>query len=426
MSAYFKLAFKNLFSHRLLTLLIIATEAVILFAIGFCIYCDGVGKYGHKLLEQTIYGGVDNAVIVEGRVAMTADDSCRDEDAEMQRELYALPEIHGVGQCFGSGLSADVIDDDDSKELFVACVERQNIANQFSEDIFSDVWFSSYAFGLYNLTLIDEIDLSEVQYNSETDCLFYLGWNYRDIPIGTTWNLCDGTDVIVAGHLKKNSVIFDCSKLTNTGASYNYRILLDNIGILVDSPDAYSGFGYYVYTVEDGYTKEDAMKAVENTFASHGWEVNQYTLSNYEDDLFSGLYEIRECMGEQLPIFIIVSMITFLVLSLLVVIRTTAKYGIYQLVGFKETSILFINLIEHCLQLIPAFLLAAASIYFFVSQIILEYTSSMMLEIWNVLSSEVFGWMSLATLLMLSVSTIFPYLIHRKTSNSKLIKGDWR
>ena len=426
MSAYIKLAFKNLISHKFLTLLIIATETIILFALGFCIYCDGVGKYGHNLLEHTIYGGADNAVIIEGRSMITGISTGFEEDCEMQRELYALPEIHGVGQCYNTSIVADNINNDASKELLMTCIERQNHSSEDMENEFSILNFTSYALGLYNLTLIDEIDLSEVQYNPEVDCLIYLGWNYRDIPVGTTWTAYDGSQVIVAGHLKKNSVIFDCMSLTSSDASFDYRIFLDDIGIFTVPPDAYDGFGYFVYTVEDGFTREEAMQAVENAYTNHGWSVRQYTLSNFENDLFSGLYEIRVRMKDLIPGFILVSLIAFFVLQLLVVIRTTARYGIYHLVGFKEVRVLCIYLIEHCLQLVPAFLLSAFGIYFFVTQIIWANTSDLILEIWHILSTEVFGWMFLITILMLSVSTIIPYLIHGRTSNAKLIKGDWR
>ena len=442
MTAYFKLALKNLVAHKFLSLLMVVAETVILFALGFCIYCDGVGNYGHNLLENTIYGGVDGGVIIESNESVAGD---FDDDAFMQQELYNLEGIHGVGQYLISSISPDSIIDDASKEWLMTCIERQKnmdyasmgytyerVEEYYSEelDVMPDEFmvadFTHYSLGLYRIKFLDWIDSDDLQYDPNTDYLLYLGWEYRDVPLGTVWYAQDGSKVIVAGHLKKNSKLFDISSILGIGASDSYKMELDGTGIIIYPITIYSGVGYYMYTVEEGYNREEVMKSVEELFASYGWEVHQYTLSNYEDVIFSQLSEIRERIGKQIPAFVLISVLAFLILQLLIVIKTTSKYGIYQLTGFREITIMGINLIEHSMQLIPAFLLAVLLICFMLSQLLLISSTTLMREIWTILSTQVFGGMFLIMLFMLMTGTIFPYLLHHKTSNAKLIKGDWR
>nr|MDE6606808.1 hypothetical protein [Lachnospiraceae bacterium] len=182
--------------------------------------------------------------------------------SEYISDLYNAPEIDGIGTWTygGFGYKATV---GGGADYWNEILEIQNShVREFDEspDEVQLVYMPGQAFRINHLELYRG---SAQKAGTNTGYLMYLGYNFKDIPVGTVFVDEEyGISYVVEGILQKNTSIVDEQALLRNlgGLKLGCSIEMDNM-LLVISPCSENYFSQdFFFKCSDGYTYEDAAK----------------------------------------------------------------------------------------------------------------------------------------------------------------------
>lgn len=255
----------------------------------------------------------------------------------------------------------------------------------------------------------------------------YLGYNFRDIPIGTKiQKTIDGYDTIVAGILKKGSYMLDPKFVVfnSDEMSFRYTTLMDNMVLLCKPTESqYYQSKNLLFSCAPGYTFEKATAKIKETSEKLGIQADFETLQHRMDTLTQKEDWAKGYMRNTMILLGLASVVLLVVTQIFLMYRRREEIGIWVTAGIAKRTIVLILVVENLIKIGVAFgmaLLLAWNIWKFKLSDAAYYME---------IQSELFGRLflfSLGIALVLTVLvSLLPVFYLYQRSLCALAKGDW-
>ena len=422
---YWQLAKKRLYSNRWMFFFNTFLAVVALLFIGFSIMVPQVMFHGKRTVEKSLAGDIENYGVMSNSVDVY-------ENEKVQRYFSYLAEseeIESVGMWQYTGMGG-LKTENSSREYWTDILEIHNKAMKTFDSEESDyvqaVAISPQAMGINQLDLLcGEL---EPEY-SENQILVYLGYNFREIPVGTAFSAVDGeenTTYVVAGILAKDTTILDWQTLMmgSNSFKFSYGISLDNMMLLrIRECDPGYLYLYNFFSCAEGYTYEDAAKKVKEISEELGITVETDRLSNRMESVMGVtdwlISEIERLAG----LLCFSSMIILLSSQLLTLLRRKEELGVWISCGIHKRQIVIVLLLENAIKMFLSAGIAIGIFALFWKSMMFDesvYHELRYVIYYNLDISILFVALSMAVLV-----SVMPIGYIYKKPLSALVKGDW-
>lgn len=387
-------------THFLLSALLIATGFGL---IGFTVLVLLASGYGRSSAEHVLSQGIGNT----GVLMVSFGDSDFENDTQkaieeqigkivrFRRAAKETDMIQAIGG-MGRTQSGDV-------QMIVMDLELTNLC----------------AFPIGKGILPEELPIHEnTQY-------LYLGYAYRDIPVGSRYVVEAGEENItyeVAGIFQKNARFASDNMLRETDdtafrndISLNGEIVRINQGEGFNSP--------WFFSVREGYSVEDAMERLELLADEYGVVIEQYPLREKFDAIDAGNRVRKEILFEMTGFLTLVIVVTVTCFQLVKTYQNAYRYGIFYALGFSTSDIQGIILLQNgiaflCALCLAFVMLALLWLIFFVKDVQAQEV------FWQILLARALPIDGLAAVLLCVMVTYLPCHLLQMKEPIELIRGD--
>ena len=273
----------------------------------------------------------------------------RDEVIKVYEELVEGEEIESIGAWYFSYLSSlktKNSEEDIWKKMLeisnqhVHILESDDSNADYSKEI-DVVMMPSQAF-LFNNYKLSKGSKDMVKKTEKN--LIYLGYNYRDIPIGTIlYDEETKKEYEVAGVLEKNTYLLDeYSLLANwPGIQLSCINPIDNFFLVVPAYNSSDNIAYSLafFSVSDQCSFQEGVKKIQDTFKKHGlgvdvgtYEARVETITSNDDWMLQSLLKIS-------IVIISVAYMIMVVAQLLISSLKQKELGVWILSGLSRKKI---------------------------------------------------------------------------------------
>lgn len=196
----------------------------------------------------------------------------------------------------------------------------------------------------------DELDHSEekVEY-------LYLGWAYRNIPVGTRYTQPDGSILEVAGIFTENFRFFDHANMDGAAAAVTIDYTEDCAYSVFCISEYPMGNEFFVSAAE-GYGIEEAVSAVRNLADQMELPSAYLTLQEIFDEGYRLSGQLIRYMIGLIVICVVCSFTVLVSFRIISFWERSGKIGILLAVGFSRSSILGIYCIQDIINSALGFL----------------------------------------------------------------------
>lgn len=273
----------------------------------------------------------------------------RDEVIKVYEELVEGEEIESIGAWYFSYLSSlktKNSEEDIWKKMLeisnqhVHILESDDSNADYSKEI-DVVMMPSQAF-LFNNYKLSKGSKDTVKKTEKN--LIYLGYNYRDIPIGTIlYNEETKEEYEVAGVLEKNTYLLaEYSLLCNWGGVQLSCIdPIDNFFLVVPAYNSRENIrsSLAFFSVSDQCSFQEGVKKIQDTFKKHGLGVNVGTYEARVETITSDAAWIHQSLLKISIVIISVAYMIMVVAQLLISSLKQKELGVWILSGLSRKKI---------------------------------------------------------------------------------------
>ena len=366
MSNYFYYVRKRMFYKPSLFLLSVLVMALGLTLFGFVsmffMFLKNYEKEAYKYIRQD----KDQCGVVKFSL-----EEEREELIKVYEELVEGEEIESIGAWYFSYLSS--LKTKNSKEdiwkkmleisnQHVHILESTNPDADYSKEI--DVVLmpsQAFLFNNYKLSKGSKDTVKKTEKN-----LIYLGYNYRDIPIGTIlYDEETKEEYEVAGVLEKNTYLLaEYSLLCNWGGvQFSCIDPIDNFFLVVPAYNSRKNIrsSLAFFSVSDQCSFQEGVKKIQDTFKKHGLGVNVGTYEARVETVTSDTDWLLQSLLKISIVIISVAYMIMVVAQLLISSLKQKELGVWILSGLSRKKIWGIlfgeNFIKSLIAGIVAFLI---------------------------------------------------------------------
>lgn len=356
---YFKYAIDNILKHKLRSILVVISSIIAMLLMSLAIFLYELDNYNIRECDRTLQNGIDNT----GYFMIEFDDSSENDDLnkklyEMKKllnEVTKIPEVENVGSFTLMGITSEGFNDlikrqkghrisEPTKEM------EMTIGNMESFEAFS---LESDLFNMFKLKLQKGELPSKLNYVD--NCKYvYLGYHYRDIPIGTVIERKvknQSYKYIVAGILKKGSKILNDNMYNLSITVDKYCWNLDYEAIVLDNVN--TGMQKY-FSVKEGSDMNKVRDRINRISKKLGQTVITGDLKEVINIRHTETKNIIKYILQLLIITLIVVIITQACMLIIVTINDINKYAIMNAFGVSKKEINLIIIIENLIKFIFA------------------------------------------------------------------------
>ncbi len=280
-----------------------------------------------------------------------------------------------------------------------------------------------YAWNMFNIRLYSGKEPEQCDYDEDWD-LLYLGYEYRDIMKPGTI-ITDGKDTyVVAGILKKNTLMpVDDYVLTEDFSSETVdSVYMFDYGVLeVGKEDETAGrSSSCFFSVAEGYTFEEAESMISDAFSNIGGTVNVVSVSKWLNTFYDK--ENENLYREFLIMMVIVACLILACFQINSILSRRRDYGVFFASGLSHTDMIKMVVIENVIKIVIAVIIMFLCISVVINkEIEYDLTSLYMLK------QSVFGKLGMITILVCSILILIessiPAVIVKRLSPAELIGG---
>ena len=365
MSNYFYYVRKRMFYKPSLFLLSVLVMALGLTVFGYLsmdlIFLKNYEKEAYKYIRQD----KDQCGVIE----ISLDE--REELIKVYEELVEGEEIESIGAWYFSYLSS-LKTKNSEEDIWKKMLEISNQHVHILESANSDADYSkeidvvrmpsqAFLFNNYKLSKGSKDTVKKTEKN-----LIYLGYNYRDIPIGTIlYDEETKKEYEVAGVLEKNTYLLaEYSLLCNWGGVQLSCINpIDNFFLVVPAYNSRENItnSLAFFSVSDQCSFQEGVKKIQDTFKKHGLGVNVGTYEARVETITSDAAWIHQSLLKISIVIISVAYMIMVVAQLLISSLKQKELGVWILSGLSRKKIWGIlfgeNFIKSLIAGIVAFLI---------------------------------------------------------------------
>lgn len=216
------------------------------------------------------------------------------------------------------------------------------------------------AFDIINYNLYNGIDPHELSIEDSYTQYVYLGYNYRDIPLGTIYEKQTPAGivfrVIIAGVLEKNQRILNCIDYAffDSTTMSNY-INTDDIMLIV-SKDV-SGFPLF-FDVNNEYTYSDAKEKIICISEKYGYPITISSIGEKYLDADVSRGALQKVLKYALFIIAVSSICTLLVFAVYEVKDNLRAFGLLFANGISDSDMIIVIIMKKMIETIICFILS--------------------------------------------------------------------
>ena len=385
----------------------------------------GLG-WGRKAVQNSLAVPLESCGIVD-----LPDNENWDVLIRFMEEACALEEIQAFGayKCFGNeGLVSEGNTDYGERLLEIQNSGEKEFVDGDSQAV-QEVLMNRELFEMENIRLA-EGNLPDAE-KSDT-ALMYLGYDFREIPVGTVFGQDDEPSVryVVAGIMEKGNQI-TASKLLTTdqyGLTLSYNLKLDN-AILVLMPEGELYTVRNLFCAAGGYTYEDAASALKKLGREMGFSIKTGTFSGRLDTVFAENDIIRGRIDGAVSVSCILLFMLCVTVQLLNIYTKRKELGVWLANGISRREMLGILWLENFIKAVVGTVTAAAATRILLWGLCLlshprRYRAALRETVSLMYGMPLFGLLCAALFLACAVSVI-PVAVTMKKQTEELVKGVW-
>lgn len=423
---YWYLVKKRIAHNKFMLVLNILLSAVSLFFLAFSLGMPQISSHGKRGIEKSLakniefYGVMDNT-----------DEAFQNEHiAHYFAKLCEAEEIDGAGMWNYIALGG-LQTKDAARDYWGEMVKLHNAGRKAfwvdgDSTAIQTVMVSHDAMSISKFPLIK--GEKDKEYPEEMVQL-YLGYHFKDIPVGTVFSCGEGEyymEYVVAGIMEQGSAIMDWqAMMTNTnGFTLSYVVSVDNMIVLrMRSMDPVYFISNNFFSAAEGYTYEEAAAKVKEISDQYGIAVETDTLVHRMQGVMSMTDWIFAKMGT-LGIFLcVLSLFILFSVQVLTLLHRKDEFGIWIYCGISKRQLMFVLFLENLIKLFCS--AGIAFVLFFLYWKVLQIEPSVSYEL-----RFVFLNICLEILLfsfgMAVVSSVIPEMLIARKPLQALVKGDWK
>ncbi|MBD5554100.1 MAG: ABC transporter permease [Roseburia sp.] len=344
-------------------------------------------------------------------------------------DVYNAPEIDGVGQWSYVGF-AHLITVDGETDYWNEILEIQNShVREFDADpnCVQGVYMSGPAFHINDLELYQG-NTDRIASNDES--LIYLGYNFRDIPVGTVFvDEISGTRCVVEGVLQKNTSIFDAQILLWNigGMQLSYSVAMDNM-VLVMPPSSASYLSVdFIFKCSDGSTYEEAAGRIKSIAEEYGIGAETGTLQNRIDTVLSEEDWLINAIAKLAVLLSFSSFIMILTTQLLTILSRKDELGVWLISGIDQKKVFRILLGENMIKMFLASVISYGIVILFYKLLSShpDVSSAAAYRVRYIIWGIAPAFLLVSAGVMALLCSVVPIIYIKKKSIPDIVRGTW-
>lgn len=342
-------------------------------------------------------------------------------------EIYNSPEIESVGT-WDYGAFAHMTTVNAGTDYWNQILDIQNShVKELGEDnnYVQFVYMLSQAFHINNLELYQG---STEQIGKNTGYLMYLGYNFKDIPVGTVFaHETYDFSYEVAGILKKNTSIVDEMVLIENvkELKFSCSIAIDNMIIVIPPcSDNYHSEAYF-FKCSDGYTYEEAAAKIKSISDKYNIQTETGTLEYRIDTVLSYFNWTLNTIAKLSGLLVFSTFIILLTAQLLTILFRKEELGVWIIAGVDRKKIFLILLGENLMKMLISSLIAFGMVVFLEYLFIFSQSTAIAYEFRYILWGNLPVSILLCAGLIALMCSIIPIIYVRNKSIPEIIRGTW-
>ncbi len=395
--------------------IVLCAISIVLIYFAVYIYKDNV--YCKENADKLLSGGINNTGLLSCINGLENDSL-----DTFRNELYGLEEIEGIGatQMPGPG--------------YFGLEDIYKIQSKYMADLYdngSKDWM--YCTNIEN-TFINalNIELESGEFVSDINqpdnvTYIYLGYNLRDIPVGTEYNISTrngeiSIKLIVKGVLKKDSRMINGDMFSNTDGFYSETCFtqLDNVVVAVLN---HSSSDLWLFQYNENTDFETSKKKIEEVAEKYGIDVMVGNLSNIVEEKENTTKELNRTIIDLLVIAMIVSISIMICMQIMLIINNLSEYGILCANGFSIKDICIMLVLENIIKIAIAFIVGT-----FASWKLILFSFAGIEEMMPVFNDIFFEYsilhVGLCSLGIILISSVIPVIMMSRYKVVDLIGGN--
>ena len=348
------------FSSFLLRILVLVLGLAL---IGISFLLSSIYSYENRLLNQCFHNGADQCLMI--------DIPCTDEGEALSVAIDSLSEVYGFGsydlyQYWADGTFEGEAGNVLEKRIAANQVKKGyniEVPTEDSGKVFELVAFDENALETTSLKLSEGTYPKELRSKSEDENTYYiyLGWDYRDVPLGTEFTF-GGNRAVVAGTCKKNSKLFNFTALSWRDTSLGYEIDVDDL-VLVVWPDSIVRTNAII-SFEDGIDIQAEKEKILELAQEYSAKTENCSILQSRGIGLFRFYQIQTNRMKKM-FWVVIFGVTalYLCFSFLVAIRSRRTFAIWLMDGMERKKLRNIIWIQNaiCLGISSAFAIGIAA-----------------------------------------------------------------
>lgn len=348
---------KRFISLIKINIMCIIISVICFVLLGFSLVFPWLYHKAYSDVDRLLPTGLNNVLVLDHTMAKDVYT-----ENSFMLDLKASDKIQSIGASGTYYVSPEFYYENQSIKEKVLEIRRKGLDN-FRTEGYPDmqnmgiecIAISSATLDFYNLKLYK----GSFESVSNDNTVLYLGYNYKDIPIGTVLKNVDYQgnihDQVVAGILEKNTEIIDGHACANSYAmNVNYAINLDN---MVLSVQEYSNdfminmSGPVLVSLSKEISYEEGVEEASRIAEKYGIIINPAPLEGKMHIMLSEFDILLELTSSINPVLLIITVIILISSHLLSIIYRKRELGVWLSNGFGLKQVKKIILFETMIKL---------------------------------------------------------------------------
>lgn len=344
----------------------------------FIISFPWIFNRAYRDVDRLLPTGLDNCAVIDFKSTLSNEKivSATEEGRAFIVQLLDSEEIFGIGDYIEAGVEFNLSYDGTDYSTTMFETSRVNEHNILRGDLppgmnlYDTVAFSYHFKDFYNFDLYKgDFDIQEELENG--DYILYLGYNFRDIPIGaceTKYNPSFKRDITyrVAGIIDKGEEILNVKAAATNfmfDASYGYN--LDNMIIMVlgktSENDVISLYGTLPVSFAEGTSFEDGISKIKEIADKNGITVSVQSMRNKLQVQLSQYDDILNAVALVSPISFLVTAMILLTVQLLFSVMRNDEIGVWLSNGMTRKEVFLLLLLDNMKKLVLSAIIGAVA-----------------------------------------------------------------
>lgn len=346
-------------------------------------------------------------------------------------DIYHAPEIAGAGTWNYYGFRhLETVNQETDYWNKILEIQNSHI-REFDEspDEVQVVYMPTYAFQINHLELYSG---SDGQVGSNTEHLIYLGYHFRDIPIGTVFrDEKSGTRYTVAGILQKDSEIVDAHQLLWNlgGLKLDCSVEMDNMVLCLTPCDGQNYFSSaYLFKCADGYSYEEAAAKIKEISEEYHIQTAVGTLQKRVRDVLSDIKWLSDGITKLSAALFPAAFVMLLATQMLTIMLRKDELGVWLLSGMDKKEIFRILLGENIVKTAVSALIAygVVSVFEKMAYASAGISASVIHKLGYISRVQVPVFLLACAVLTALLCSVVPTVYVGKRSIPDIVRGTWR